>query len=224
PLRLTPSSRAGNNRGASAVPPEALVKRFLVLMPFALALVGCARPAAPNEPAPEPEIQPAPEPAAEIPSVETVRELLYLSLGGCALVDTSREVTALRQLGVRAFPAYEVVLADRRSHPNEVTQACRFIMEIQTDRRRFVPLAVRRLSAADGMISEDLEIAADERGWAYWRTRVRWGAVGLLGAIGDERDAAHLVPLLSEEESVLRYAAASALADLGGWPELEAMD
>jgi len=159
---------------------------------LALALAGCAEPAAPTPPAPEPE-----------PKVEGTEEWVRWVL----LQDKRwKEIESpLIALGESAFPAYEAILADTDPKNYFTFNRVSIVLgKLQTDRRRFVPVVLRRLSDPDD--------------WA------RHTAAILLGDIGDGRDAAALVPILSHERLETRYAAAEALAKIGGKPELDAMD
>jgi HEAT repeat protein len=156
---------------------------------LALAFAGCAEPATPTPPAPEPE-----------PKVDVSEQRVRWLLGG----EKDWEAIAyLIGLGESAFPAYEAILAD--TDPRNCfyfSNVSIIISRLQTDRRRFVPVVLRRMS--------------DPGDWAHHVAAI------LLGNIGDGRDAAALVPVLSDGREETRYAAAEALAKIGGRPELDA--
>jgi hypothetical protein len=203
---------------------------------FTFALVGCQRKA---EPAPEPESPPsptvalattlqpepppiptpqaepqaaeppelAPEPRPALPCVEEVRQLLMPSCGPLIVIDDDgkplREDPLLKH-GDRLFPAYEVILSDPKSDAGVVCNALCTVSAIKTDRRCFLKLAAGRLTDSSSSI--------------------RRVALELLEEIGDDRDTAPVVTLLSDPDSGVRRRAARTLAKIGGWRDLEAMD
>jgi len=156
--------------------------------------------------------------------------MLRLTQKRCGFADVSEAIADLMALGDGAFPAYEAIIADPKSAPVEVEQAFEMIGRVKTDRRRFVPLVVKRLSAADGLVLRpDIDLRSSDRETAAARlasaqTYVRTSAIWLLEVIGDERDAAVLVPLLSDDDRSLRRAAAEALAKIDGRRDLAAID
>jgi hypothetical protein len=204
-----------------------------------LALTGCA-----GEMPPPPV---AAEPVAnhDYLGAESLRKELDWWPGCCGNVVVHSQ-GYLIGLGERAFPAYDVILADPKSKPDHVEAVCGILTEVEADRRRFVPLAVLRVTAPDALVCfEAIEHAATdsrpqlrlhnlssgfEIGMAYanrithHRESVLESAIMLLGAIGDDRDASVLVPCLSNDRGEVRHAAADALAKIGGWQELKAMD
>ena len=212
--------------------------RWLILVSL-LALAGCA------EEMPQPPVAAEPVAKRDYVSVESVRKELDWPPGCCGHVVVWSQAYLL-DLGERAFPAYDIILADPKSKPDHVGIVCGILTEVEADRRRFVPLAVRRITEPDAGVSPEAlshtlarpqpdswskgQSTAPAVIWEWTRmlidTReaVRESAIELLGAIGDERDANVLVPLLSNERVAIRYAAAEALAKIGGWPELEAMN
>jgi hypothetical protein len=211
--------------------------RGLILVSL-LVLAGCA------EEMPQPPVAAEPVANCDYISVESVRTELDWPPGCCGHVVVWSQAYLL-DLGERAFPAYDVILADLKSKPAHVEAVCLILAEVEADRRRFVPLAVRRLTDPNAGISPKplAHTLAQPRPY-YWsvgltippavinectrmmlnnREDVRDSVIELLGAIGDERDANVLVPFLSHNRAALRSVAAKALAKIGGWHELEAM-
>jgi len=194
---------------------------------------------------PQPPAVPEPVANRDLPSVEEVRHLISGCVSGCGYT-ISRNVSRLARLGERAFPAYDTILADPESEPDHVTMACCLIRSVQADRRRFVPIAVRRVTDPGAGISPEALALSLARPRQYYQPRgqttvpavigkcvhmlintresVRESAIKLLGEIGDDRDANALVPCLSSDRGEVRHAAADSLAKIGGWRELKAMD
>jgi HEAT repeat protein len=167
----------------------------------ALALVGSADclTAQPNRP------QPSPATVATA-KVEKVREMLN-DIAWSALQPASQQIEIRRplmEMGEDAFPAFEVLLADRETKPHIVRAAIEVLIAIKVDRKRFTDLVGGRLADED---------------WG-----VQWKALVLLGQIGSEQDSAPVVALLSAKEINVHYAAADTLSKIGGKRELVAMN
>jgi HEAT repeat protein len=126
-----------------------------------------------------------------------VREIL-------SMVEPKEHAEELVRLGEQAFPSYEKVLTDPKSHHSEVTRVFSVLRFVQADRRRFVEHAVRRLSDS--------------------HVGVRRSAVQLLGQIGGRGDASPIVALLWDEDRTAVYAAVEALSAIGGAREGSALD
>lgn len=131
----------------------------------------------------------------------TVREWLQLNE-----FKASRQ--ALVELGTRAFEAYHLILSDPDATDHEVSRIFGVLALVKGDRKPFLEHAVRSLANKDA--------------------RVRWTAVGLLGAIGGRAEASPVVALLSDGKKpgdiVVVFSAAETLAAIGGPREVIAMD
>ena len=110
----------------------------------------------------------------------------------------------LIRMGEKVFPAYEVILSDSKSDSMEVCGVFGVIYDVKVDRRRFLKHAISRFTDAD--------------------YGIRWAAVWLLKEIGSPAEASPVVALLSDEHTEVAYAAAKALAAVGGPNEVVAMD
>jgi hypothetical protein len=210
-------------------------------LPFALvALVGCAESALAQAPAVAPTAE------RDIPSVQTMTRMLRSATKHCGFDQTEEAEAAVVALGDRAFPAYEAILADPKSDDRLIRSTFRFIARVDADRRRFVPLVVRRLApntVVNPQIVQSVIVnqivyrsavpepatflqiasACGER-IADENYVTRYHAARLLGEIGDEREAATLRPLLTDYNGSVRYGAADALAKVGGKRDLDAMN
>ncbi len=162
----------------------------LIFVCCSAGLLTCG-PAAPGHAQP-----PAAPPA---PTVEYVREIL-----GTNADERWRDAPKLIALGAKAFPAYEVILADPKAHPTEIVRVFSVIGQINGDRSRFVEPAVQKLLSPSEI--------------------VRINAVILVGKIGSEREASPVVALLFDEDIVVVNFAAEVLSRIGGRRELLAMD
>lgn len=131
-------------------------------------------------------------------SVDEVRKALQR--GGFEKSDYDYYV----QLGERGFRAYEVILADPKSTALEIRIAVSILIQIKTDRSRFMALSLRRLT--DTVSSN------------------RASAAALLGQIGSERDLAPLAVILSDTDPNASRAAAYAIANIGGDRALLVLD
>jgi HEAT repeat protein len=220
------------------------MRRILGPALLACVLNGCAEPAQQAPPAPEP----APRPKPEYLGVDEVKAMLHSATRFCGLDRTEAAEAALLEVAERAFPAYEAILADRDSELLYVGQTCNFLSQIQTERRQFVPLALRRLTEPDAMVSPTavlhatllenryrwfsdrtdigfLEIAlACRQSAAELRGKSRRSAMWLLSAIGDERETTAILPFLSDGMANTRYTAADTLAKIGGQRDLDALN
>ena len=110
----------------------------------------------------------------------------------------------LVEMGEKAFPIYEAILADPKADDGDVGRLLLVIGEVKADRRRFIKYAVSRLTDA--------------------KFGVRLNAVLLLEDIGTVAEASPVVALLSDERVEIVYAAAKTLAAIGGPNEVVAMD
>jgi hypothetical protein len=110
----------------------------------------------------------------------------------------------LVEMGEKAFPIYEAILADPKADDGDVGRVLLVIGEVKADRRRFIKYAVSRLTDA--------------------KFGVRLNAVLLLKDIGTVAEASPVVALLSDERVEIVYAAAKTLTAIGGPNELVAMD
>jgi hypothetical protein len=190
----------------------------------------------PQPPATSPP-QPPPAPAQsdandEIPSVERVCAIIPRPGCGCGHyflgVRTAFEEAVIRW-GVRAFPAYEAILADATSDPWDVVGACDALDLVKGERTRFGPLLVHRLTDPDAMVRPGVTRirgvkSFDGESAALFRCLVREAAISLLGEIGSERDADHVRPFLADKEASVRYAVVGALAKIGGPRDLDALN
>lgn len=111
---------------------------------------------------------------------------------------------ALVALGARAFPAYLQILAAKDADRSEASRIFLILSKVKADRGQFLEPAIANL--------------------AHPHSTVRYSAVQLLGQIGNERDAAPVVALLSDEEWTIPFAAAKTLAAIGDRRVLTAMD
>jgi hypothetical protein len=210
-----------------------------------------------STPAPVPEVAQAPRPSsveevpapvaraeaeAEVPHLKEVRGLVhYLGMPKCGsnlLLDEMGQllpgqepyqVKALRELGEVVHAAYEVIWADPKSTWTEIAGVGIALSYTPAEPRRFVPFAIRRLTAPDALVPVDpeprdgpTEFQAERLAWN--RAFVREQAMHLLADNGDERDAWVLVPFLSGDNWKLRRAAAEVLAVIGGQKELDALN
>lgn len=133
------------------------------------------------------------------PTVEYVRKIL----------DSDAETQwrlkyRLLELGTKAFPSYEKLLADPKTSTNQVARIFSVLREVPGDRSRFVETAVKSLTSPAPYLRDS--------------------AVRLLGAIGSRRDTAPIVASLYDNEIVVISAAAETLVELGGQRELVAFD
>lgn len=110
----------------------------------------------------------------------------------------------LKEYGPAAFPAYEVILADPKSEPHEVSRVLSVLVNVKADRKRFVELAAAQA--------------------AHEKSRVRFQAVRLLQQIGTPAEGSVLVALLGDGDNGVAYGAAEALAATGGRREVAALD
>lgn len=214
--------------------------------PFVLfALVGCAEPQA--APAPQPAANPQPIAAPDIPSVETVRGLLDAAEWRCGVSPPSQEMldadATLLAFGERAFPVYEIILADPMSDGHrDILRVFSVISRLEVDRRRFIPLVVQHLGLntkaqvcrlvamyllenpiLDASVFADLLLVLQH--FCIWGDYfVREAAADLLTEIGDEREAEAIRPYLKGNDTTMRRIAADALAKIGVKQDLEAMD
>ena len=229
----------------------------LKFVPLALALTGCGHQLEsasgdqagekPVSPWTTPQMERAPDPRPAIPSVETVKGMLRSATKICGFDRTEAAEEALIELGEQAFPAYEAILADRNSELLYVWQTCRFLSLLKTERRQFIPIALRRLKEPDALVSPEL-VLRETRSNSYslleWRKSIscfelaivihryaaelradsRRSAIRLLSAIGDVREAGAILPFLSDDEAYTRYTAADALARIGSKRELDAFN
>ena len=147
-------------------------------------------------PPPPPVAPPAPDPAFANRVLE-----IRGKLNNFEFHETAPEMIGW---GESAFPMYEVILADPDTKPAQVARAFIVIRQVKADRRRFLEIAVSRL--------------ADPA------RAVRGEAVRLLGEIGSEQDTPPVVALLSDHEELVCFAAAKALAAIGGKRDVAAMD
>jgi HEAT repeat protein len=141
--------------------------------------------------------------ADELPSDDQVRYMLTSGASG-GESDRDRHRATLIKLGERLFPAYERILADKLKYPREVIGILYILPSVKADRTRFVEHAVELLAVS----APDL----------------RMGALHLLAVIGQARDAAPVVALLSDERRDVAFAAATTLEAIGGPRELTAFD
>ncbi|MBX9627117.1 MAG: HEAT repeat domain-containing protein [Gemmataceae bacterium] len=107
-------------------------------------------------------------------------------------------------MGPRAFPALERIITDPETKPLAAANALAVAGAIPGGRGRFLDLAVACLAHEDG--------------------GVRWSAVEFVGRHGGEADLVPVVPLLDDDDLVVRVSAAKALEDAGGRRALVAMD
>lgn len=146
-------------------------------------------------------LAPAPDGAtSETPSVEDVCRLLSCDLDAKA---------KLAQMGDKAFPAFETILADATAEPRLVAAVLLVVRDVKADRRRFIEPAVRAL--------------------AHQSSNVRSKALQLLAQIGTAREAPPVVALLNEGDNEyatigIAFNAARTLVAIGGPSELRAMD
>ena len=138
------------------------------------------------------------KPDADFATVQRLVRHLQAKEGYQKLVD----------LGSRAFDAYQVILADESVSAHELSRIFSVLARVEADRKPFLEHAVRSLVHTD-------------------RT-VRLCAVNLVGKIGGPAETAPLVALLSDGHTVathtIPYAAATALAAIGGPREVVAME
>src|SRR5262249_43575552 len=113
-------------------------------------------------------------------------------------------VQVLIDMDSAAYPAYVVILRDRSAAPIEISHILSLVARQKGDRGAFLPFAQKMVGHKDAGI--------------------RGSAAVLLGEIGGAKDAALLVPLLSDSELGVQYWAAGALAKIGTEKELEAFD
>ncbi len=231
--------------GEGARPPQVASEAT----PTAIALAVVERPAHPTATTPAREIALAPAPRAvrpkatapkskpapalepELRDVKAVRAK-FDEIGsprcGLAALALVPDVDNLVAMGEIVFPIYELVLADPKSTAGEIEGVCWILSKLKTDRRQFIPLLVRRLTATDALmpgdpfpVGKDAEFQA-----ARLERNRRWvkeAVISLLTEIGDERDASVLVPLLHQSDQDLQRSAVSAIVKIGGKPELDAM-
>lgn len=133
--------------------------------------------------------------------VKYVRSLSYLPDYDAKV---EKQIRQLVEMGEKVFPAYEAILADTKSRSHEVASVLSLLREVKADRRGFRKYAVARLAdARDGVVLN---------------------AVQLLEVIGGPAEASPLVALLSDRDLTNSFAAAKALAAIGGPNEVVAMD
>lgn len=175
---------------------------------------------------------------AAVPQVDPefdarVRELIRRSGKHCGFDVVAPYQEELLQLGERAFPIYEAILADPKSDDRQVFLTCKAIERVRVDRRQFIPLAVKRLTAEDAMYvpeeghqRHDVKVRLarrvydllNERAWA------RCTVIRLISEIGDEREATVIAPFLTNGADSVRYAAARAVMIIGTHRELDALN
>ena len=103
-----------------------------------------------------------------------------------------------------ALEAYEAVLADPKANQLDIAHVFSALHLLRCGGPRFLKSALGEFSHRDA--------------------GVRTAAVKLVGQIGTVAEAPQLVPLLLDREPMVLYAAANALADIGGPRELIAMN
>lgn len=136
-------------------------------------------------------------PAVTEAEIKEVRELL----NG---IEFKEQKTALIKMGNRAYPAFQVILADSNSKSQHLRRAMGVIASVAGERRQFVDPAVRYLS---------------DPAW-----EIRASALRLLEQIGSSRDVAPVVALLSDERMEVSYAAAKTLIAIGDQRTVAAFD
>jgi HEAT repeat protein len=110
----------------------------------------------------------------------------------------------LLELGPKAFPVYEKLLADPKTNSGQVSRIFSVLREVPGDRSRFLETAIKNLTSPS--------------------FSVRYSAIRLLGAIGSHRDTAPIVASLYDKDIGIISAAAETLAEIGGRRELVAFD
>jgi hypothetical protein len=142
---------------------------------------------------------PAPEPKDRVITTEEVRKLVRIP------DQVTRGILAV--YGSVAFPAYEAILGDPASTPEEIGGVLGAISRAQVSKARksrFHDLAVPYLAHKD--------------------SAVRQTAAALMREIGKPEDGSILVALLPDEFESVACLAAEALAKTGGRREVVAMD
>ncbi len=182
-----------------------------------LVLAGC------NAPDTKPQIDPAFE--------DEVRELVRQSGQHCGFDVVAPYQEKLLQHGEKAFPVYEAILADPDTDERMVSLTCAAIERIKVDRRRFVPLLVKRITAGDAMYVPEWQFRAQvdsreeqARQRSRMESHTRDELANLLVEIGDERDAAALAPYLIHQSESLRRVAARVLCAFGNHSHLDTMN
>jgi hypothetical protein len=110
----------------------------------------------------------------------------------------------LVEMGTKAFPAYEAILADPKTDPDSVGCIFAVLESVDADRGRFVDPAVRWLANPN------------------WEARLY--IVRCLGKIGSSREVAPVVALLADENPEVVAVAARTLVAIGDQRALAAMD
>lgn len=145
---------------------------------------------------------------AQVPKKKQPESIITAEwLRNSSLASNSPEFGAYRvalEEGERAFPAYEVILADEKSNPILVQRICQFLAMQKADRTRFLPLLRKRLMDP----------------FDY----VRLWAIPVIGQIGTKDDLPILVAFLSSEHNGTVKMAASAVASIGGDAAMNALD
>lgn len=137
---------------------------------------------------------PPPVPPADVGAIR-------LLLTGIEFKDQYRDLV---EMGPAAFPAFEAIITDPGSKPTHVARELVVLRNVDADRRRFLDPAIGRLTDPIGT--------------------VRWHAVRLLGRIGSDADLLPVVPLLDDDELLVRAGAAEALVEAGGKRTLAALN
>lgn len=173
-----------------------------------------------------PEVRPDQQQTQLAQVRELVRSLGTPGCGTqCILIDDAGQplpgqeryqVKELRALGESAYADYQFILSDPKSEWEEIAGTCDIISRLPVA-RQFIPLLTQRLTAPDALVAGDHTLNARRR-------YIRCSIISTLEDIGDERDAAVLVPLLNEQNRSVRRDAVAALAKIGGRHELEALN
>lgn len=142
------------------------------------------------------------EPPLDPADVGQVRSYLRKGCQDGLIAVTSTE--HLVRMGEKVFAAYEAILSDPKSTPDEIGRAFCVLSYIEADRRRFAKYAVMHLTDAD--------------------FGSRYNAVSLLEEIGSAADASPVVALLSDKSIEVVGVAAQTLVSIGGPNEVVAMD
>lgn len=146
------------------------------------------------------------KPPLDVKDAEDVRSVLRVKCLVAGVKDERLEKQReyLIRMGEKAFPAYEAILSDPKSESVEVCGVFGLIYHVKGDRRRFREYALARFTDSD--------------------YGVRRTAVWILGSIGSQAEASPVVALLSDDHTIVAYAAATTLAAIGGPNEVVAMD
>ncbi|HKA07610.1 MAG TPA: HEAT repeat domain-containing protein [Gemmataceae bacterium] len=107
-------------------------------------------------------------------------------------------------LGSSANGVYLEILKEKDAGSLEITRIFSLVARQKGDRTEFLVLVLKTLS--------------------HKEAGVRFGAANLLGEIGSADHASAIVPLLSDEESIVQSHAAHAIAKIGTAKELEAFE